>query len=271
MNERTYSTPLGTIHYWTNHFKEDRVTLVMLPGLTADHHLFDKQVEAFEGKCNLLVWDAPGHAASRPFDLSFSLADKARWLHDILAVEGIAKPVLVGQSMGGYVSQAFLQYFPGEADGFVSIDSAPLQRSYYPKWELWMLHHIEPLYRCYPWKTLVKQGAWGCAETDYGRGLMERMMHAYNGESRYYARLVGHGYQMLADAIEADLPYGIGCPCRLICGEKDKAGDTKKFNRRWTVQSGIPIHWIPNAGHNSNSDQPELVNQLIQAFVDTLK
>ena len=118
MKEKTAETASGTIHYWTNDILPNRMTFIFLPGLTADHHLFDKQVEFFEGRCNVLTWDAPGHAASRPFELSFSLADKARWLHEILVKEGVGHPVLVGQSMGGYVSQAFIQHYPGAATGF---------------------------------------------------------------------------------------------------------------------------------------------------------
>jgi len=62
------------------------------------------------------VWDAPGHAASWPFAFDFDLMDKARWLDGILEQEGITKPVIVGQSMGGYVGQAYAQTYP-EAEG----------------------------------------------------------------------------------------------------------------------------------------------------------
>lgn len=79
MTEKTFETASGTIRYWTNEICPKRKTLVFLPGLTADHHLFDKQIEVFEKKYNLLTWDAPGHAASRPFRLDFSLMDKAAW------------------------------------------------------------------------------------------------------------------------------------------------------------------------------------------------
>ena len=240
----------------------------MLPGLTADHHLFDKQVEAFDSEFNLLVWDAPGHAASRPFELTFSLMDKAEWLHSILEAEGIKQPILIGQSMGGYVSQSFIQRYPGEASGFISIDSSTLKRKYYPNWELRLLHHIEPLYRMYPWKTLVRQGSRGTAETNYGRQLMAQMMHGYDDDPKYYSRLVGHGYGILADAVEADLPYDIDCPCLLICGKKDKAGDTKSFNRRWAAGENLPIHWIAGAGHNSNTDCPDEINSMIEHFID---
>ena len=130
MNERTYSTPLGKIHYWVHLISPDGVTLVFLPGLTADHRLFDKQIVYFEGKYNVLVWDAPGHAASWPFAFDFDLMDKARWLDGILEQEGITKPVIVGQSMGGYVGQVYAQNYHKKLKGFVSIDSAPLQRKY---------------------------------------------------------------------------------------------------------------------------------------------
>lgn len=270
MKEKTFTTPLGTIHYWTSDIVPDCHTLVFLPGLTADHRLFGRQVEGFKEVLNLLVWDAPGHAASRPFELTFSLADKARWLHEILAREGIQHPVLVGQSMGGYVLQAFIHYFPGEAAGCVCIDSAPLQRKYYPKWELSLLRHVEPLYRMFPWKMLVRLGSRGCAVTPYSRQLMVQMMSEYEENPRYYSRLVGHGYRMLADAIEADLPYTIDCPCLILCGEMDKAGDTRIFNRRWEKGTGLPIRWIPDAGHNSNTDQPDLVNALIREWMDAL-
>lgn len=48
MTEKTHAVPNGVIHYWMNDFQPGRAVLVFLPGLTADHRLFDKQVEAFE-------------------------------------------------------------------------------------------------------------------------------------------------------------------------------------------------------------------------------
>lgn len=269
MMEKTYGTSGGMIHYYVNQKPQTDLTLVFLPGLTADHRLFDRQVEAFEGIYNLFTWDAPGHAASRPFLLDFKLQDKARWLKEILEAEGIDKPVLVGQSMGGYVGQMFEELFPGVLQGFISIDSAPLQRQYVTGAEIWLLKHTESMYRYYPWKRLIKDGAKGVATTPYGRELMARMMQDY--EHKEYARLAAHGYRMLADAMEADLAYEITCPILLICGEEDKAGSTKNYNKCWHEKTGIPIVWIKNAGHNSNTDQPEEINRLILEFLTNLK
>ena len=268
MLEKIHDTPCGPIHYWIG--KECAKTspqLVFLPGLTADHRLFDKQLAYFEGKLPVFVWDAPGHAASRPFTFSFTLMDKARWLDEILTREGFRRPMIVGQSMGGYVGQMYAQLYPEALRGFVSVDSAPLQKKYVSDWEISLLKKMEPVYRHYPWKSLLKSGTKGVATSEYGQTLMREMMLVYEGDQAHYAALAGHGYRILAEAMEADLPYEIRCPALLICGEKDRAGSCVRYNRAWHRETGIPIEWIPGAGHNSNTDAPETVNALIERLL----
>ncbi|MCR5754525.1 MAG: alpha/beta hydrolase [Acetatifactor sp.] len=269
MVEKTHVTRCGTIHYWvSDKIKEDAVTLVFLPGLTADHRLFDKQVEFFEDKVNVFVWDAPAHAASWPFSFDFTLMDKARWLDEILEKEQLTKPVIAGQSMGGYVGQAYAEKYKDKLKGFISIDSAPLQRHYVTAIEIWLLKRMEPVYRYYPWKSLLKTGTNGVATTEYGRRLMHEIMMTYDGDQDRYARISGHGFRMLADAMEADLAYEIKCPALLICGEKDHAGSCIRYNKAWHKHTKIPLVWIKNAGHNSNTDAPEYVNELIMHFTE---
>ncbi|MDD3193750.1 MAG: alpha/beta hydrolase [Oscillospiraceae bacterium] len=265
MTEKTWQTDKGVIHYWTNAIVPEKETLLFLPGLTADHRLFDRQIAFFKHEYNLLVWDAPGHGASRPFSLDFSLMDKAGWLHDILEKEGISFPFLIGQSMGGYVAQCYLQRYPGTVRGFVSIDSAPLKRRYVTALEIWLLKRCEPIYRYYPWNALIQSGSKGCADTAYGQKLMADMMRQYSPKE--YSRLAGHGYGMLASAMEADLPYPSGCPALLLCGDHDRAGSTKRYNRHWAEGENLPLVWIKGAGHNPNTDRPQEVNQWIGRFV----
>ena len=163
---------------------------MFLPGLTADHRLFEKQTEYFEKKQNVFVWDAPSHALSRPFTNNYSLSDMAEWLYEILAKEEIYNPIIIGQSMGGYLAQMYMELYPDKIKGFISIDSAPLQKSYMTAMEIWLLERAEPLYKIYPWKALLRAGSRGGAETDYGQNLMRKMMMSYNPDHKEYARLV---------------------------------------------------------------------------------
>lgn len=266
MDRRSFSATGGTVHYWVDASAgPDAPWLVFLPGLTADHTLFDAQMAHFAGKANCLTWDAPAHGQSRPYPLNFSLDDYARILHGILEAEGVCRPVLVGQSLGGYVAQAYLDLFPGEVAGFISIDSAPLRRAYYPNWEVAFLRHTKGVYLSIPWGLLKLWGAWGAATTERGRANMRSFMEGYS--KREYCELTAYGYKILADAVEANRSYSIDCPALLLCGERDRAGDVKKFNRAWTAKEDIPLVWVPSAGHNANVDNPEFVNEQIERFV----
>lgn len=268
MEAKCYQTPLGNIRYWVSKAEPEKPWLVFLPGLTADHTLFEKQLEWFASDYNCFVWDAPAHGLSRPFRLTFTMCDLAEYLHGIFEEEGITAPVFVGQSLGGYISQVYIARYPGQVSGFVSIDSCSLSRKYYTSWELALLKKTKGMYMSIPWKLLLKWGVAGTSTTPYGRGIMEKAWSAYDREE--YCNLADHGYRILAQAVEERTEYPLFCPVLLLCGGKDQAGSAKSYNRRWTKQDGHPLIWLKGAGHNSNTDVPEQVNQLISQFVKEL-
>ena len=269
MIERIYETPSGIIHYWTNDaVKSYQSALVFLPGLTADHRLFEKQIEYFKDTYRVLVWDAPGHASSYPFRLDFTLFDLATWLDEIFIKERIENPIVIGQSMGGYVGQVYAQLFPEKLKGLVTIDSPSLQRKYYTAMELWLLKNMEAIYRIYPWKSLLKSGPKSVSTTDYGRKLMYDMMMIYDGDQERYARLAGYGYKIFSEAVEKKLSYEVKCPQLAICGKEDRAGSCIRYLKAYERNTGKSVQWIDEAGHNSNADQPDIVNRLIDEFLD---
>ena len=49
---------------------------------------------------------------------------------------------------------------------------------------------------------------------------------------------------------------------------KYKADSCVRYNKAWHKNTGIPLEWIKDAGHNSNTDQPELVSSLIAKLVE---
>ena len=57
-------------------------------------------------------------------------------------------------------------------------------------------------YAHYPWKLLLKSGTEGVAISNYGRNLMKEMMLVYDGNQHRYAQIAGHGFRILAEAME---------------------------------------------------------------------
>lgn len=53
-------------------------------------------------------------------------------------------------------------------------------------------------------------------------------------------------------------------------GEKDNTGKVKQYNKAWSKRTGIKMTWIPDATHNSNVDNPEVVNRCMEEFLKSI-
>ena len=86
-------------------------------------------------------------------------------------------------------------------------------------------------------------------------------------EKEEYCSLTDHGFRIVAEAVEAKNAYPITCPVLLLCGEKDGAGSARWYNRQWSKQDGYKLVWLKGAGHNANTDAPDIVNHVIHEFI----
>lgn len=261
MERKQLETKNGAVIYWISKFQHTAQTLVFLHGLTADHTMFEKQVLYFRNRFNLLCLDAPAHGKSRPY-ANFSYANAATTLRDILQREHIQKVVLVGQSMGGYISQTFLKYYSNIVVGFVGIDTTPFGTEYYTKSDVWWLRQIEWMSMCFPHSLLTSAIAKSCTYTEEAYNNMLIALSPYS--KKELCKLMGIGY---AGFLKENCNLEIQCPVLILVGEHDKTGKVKQYCIAWNKKTSFPLHIIPNAAHNSNFDNGEAVNSEIEHFM----
>lgn len=265
MTEKTWSSNYGTVHYWiSRRDNPDAVCIVFLHGLTADHTLFDRQIDYFVRAYTVLVWDAPAHGKSRPY-AHFSYAHAADVLRDILHTEHIERCILVGQSMGGYVIQVLLKRYPQLAQAFIGIDTCPFGMSYYSNSDLWWVEQMESMCRLFPEAVLRESIARSCTRTVYAYRNMHAALSQYSKDE--LCRLLGAGYRQFAREL---CDIHIPCPVLLLVGEHDRTGKVRQYNFAWHTREGYPLHLIRRAAHNSNADNSTQCNRLIDAFVQNL-
>jgi len=265
MIEKTIASSRGTVHYWiARHSDSQSKCLVFTHGLTADHRIFGHQVPYFQANYTVITWDVPLHGLSRPYT-DFSYKHAARDLNAILIQEGIQTAVLIGQSLGGYVSQQFAVDFPEKVIAFVGVDTTPFGLSYYSRSDRFWLRQVEWMSRCYPHHMLVKAIAKGCTRTAGAYANMLTMLAPYSKAE--ICRLMGIAYAgFLKENKETDFHF----PVLLILGEFDKTGKVPQYNREWTKKTGYPLQIIPDAAHDSNEDNPKFFNARMAEFLDTL-
>ena len=263
--EKTYNSSRGIVSYWVyQNANPDAKWMFFLHGLSADHTLFDLQIPFFTSRYNVIVWDAPAHALSRPYR-DFSYANCAEDVKNILQNEGISKAIFVGQSMGGYIIQAFLLRDPQLVEAFVAIDSCPFGKQYYSKSDLFWLRQVGWMSLLYPHQYYVETIAKSVGVTKRAQDNMRKALSFY--AHRELCELMGKGYLCF---VQENQDLDIHCPVFILVGEHDKTGKVLSYSKAWHDATGFPMEIIPSAAHNSNYDNPDVVNAAIDDFLNSL-
>ena len=266
MIEKYLKTVRGNIYYLiSENILFNKHTLFLFPGLTADHTLFDKQIQYFENRYNLIVWDSPAHGKSRPYS-EFSFENTSDDILMILEENGISEIIAVGQSMGGYYAQAFILRHPSKVKGFIGIGTTPYGEEYNSESDKFWLRHVEGLSMMCPIGWLKKAAAKQSCTTEYGYENMMKMTSCY--DKKEYCHLMQIAY---TEFLKDNRDMKIDCPVLITHGEYDKVGLVKKYCRMWAEKTGFPLRIIKGAGHNANADNPDETNHIIDDFISSLK
>lgn len=264
MEQKQIMASGGMVHYWLERADSVSDCIVFTHGVTADHTMFEKQAEYFYGKYTMILWDIPLHGLSRPYR-NFSYFDTAEILHAILVKEKIEKAFLVGMSMGGYPSQHFASLYPQMVKGFVALDTTPLGLRYYSKSDLWWLKQAAPMAKWFSADILRRSMARSVSNAEYSYRKMLSMLEPLSKDEIIEQMKIAYEY-FPRENKDVVFPF----PVLILVGEKDKTGKVKAYCKEWAADTGYPLHYIKNAKHFANGDNPEQVNQEIELFVRSI-
>ncbi len=233
-------------------------------GAGADSAMFGPQREPLiERGYRVVTWDLRGHGASRP---------ASRPIDPVLAVEdlvalvdalGLDRPVLVGQSLGGNLSQAVVRRHPDLARALVVIDSTwNAQRL--SLLDRMLLSLATPSLALIPARRLPPLMAAASAETTEAKRYAEAAFASLTKAEFLHSWRTTVGLLDPAPASRTPVPLA------LIRGARDRTGNIATAMPRWASAEGITEHVIPGAGHLANLDAPDAVNAVLLAFLDGL-
>ncbi len=262
MTSKKLQTQRGTVYYWiTRHENPNAKCIVFTHGLTANHSMFEKQTEYFERQYTVITWDVPLHGLSRPYS-DFSYQNCADDLNDILEQEKIDQVILVGMSMGGYPSQEFAFRYPEKVEGFVALDTTPFGLCYYSKSDAWWLKRVGRIAKCFSGNSLRKSMAKSVSKTKYSYDKMMEMLLPLTKAQIIEQMDIAYGV-----FLKENKNVSFSFPVLILLGEFDKTGKVKQYCQAWSKREGYPLHIIKGAAHFSNGDNPQQVNEEIDAFI----
>lgn len=100
--------------------KKNRPVIIITHGLGVDHNFLGDLTKHFKRKYSVLTWDLNGHGKS---DGSLDLNLFIKSLNNIIEKEKITNPVLIGHSLGGYVSAIYSSRHPTKVKKLILINA----------------------------------------------------------------------------------------------------------------------------------------------------
>lgn len=113
------------------HFKDkgQGKNIVFLHGFLEDLQMWDRLCKNFSKTHRVILIDLLGHGKTGNLGYIHSMESQAEMLKFLLDHLGIEKCILVGHSMGGYVSLAFADAFPDQVLGLCLMNSTAMEDS----------------------------------------------------------------------------------------------------------------------------------------------
>jgi pimeloyl-ACP methyl ester carboxylesterase len=125
---------------------DNRPQLVLLHGLTFDHHQWDPFLRELGPGRRVLAVDLPGHGDA-PRRETYHGAEVADALHDTVTAAGLEAPILVGHSLGGVLATIYAARHP--ARGVVNVDQPLLTGGFGD-----LLRQVEPVLTGPQWRQI---------------------------------------------------------------------------------------------------------------------
>lgn len=250
------------IHYWLA--GPGMAPLVVLThGAGLDHRTWVHQVPSLAKQFQVLAWDVRGHGKSQPIG-KFSIPEAAADLVALLDHLGCEKAIIVGLSMGGYITQELAFRYPQRVKALVIVGSTPIAARY-PLWEKVLLKWSTSFFYLYPWEPMRR---WMARFSACQKDVQQYALGAFSSISRKQFITI---WKAITVCLHEEPGYRIKMPCMLTHGEFDKTGTIRKWGSIWASQEPCCEYTvIPGAGHIANQDNPEYFNSILLSFLDKL-
>jgi len=237
--------------------------LILLHGFLASHQLWDAQFEDLSKRYRLIAPDLPGHGDSASIGYVQSMELLAEMVHGLMKHLGLRKVVLVGHSLGGYISLAFAEKYTDKVKGLILINTTAAADSEQRKASRDQLIQMLPkkakgvinslvesffvVYGPRRLSSLRKYKAW--AKRSNPKGIVANVRGMKERKER--------------EIILKFAPY----PYLIIVGKEDPIIDLRQSIAEAELNPLGELISLEDSGHMSVLEKPWLINKLILKFL----
>lgn len=258
-------------YYRTNEFKQDKITLVLVHGISGSSSAWLPYEKIFENKYNVLIYDIRGHGMSKKFlhYSDYNIKNFAEDLHELITYLNISKFVLISNSFGGLIALEYIKLYKEKI--IANIFTSPevyLNTGFLTKIFRFILKILIDILSILPFNQKPR------GHVDYSRHLNSTDWNI----KRNLADIRNTGlhvyFYTLRQSLAKNQEYSlekIDVPTLIMHGEKDSMVQIKNAIMMSKKIKNSEFISIPNIDHNTVHNAVKEMSEAIESFIEKNK
>ena len=239
--------------------------VLLVHGFGEDHTVWRHQVAALQAEVQLIVPDLPGTGGS---DLiaDMTMEGMAEVLHAIIHEENLEPCIVIGHSMGGYITLALVEKYWNHVAAFGLFHSTTYADS-----EEKIANRRKSI------AFVKEQGAFAFLKTsipnlfseETRRHQPELVAAQISSMTNFSAEaLVSYYEAMIRRPDRTALLLSASMPVLFIIGENDTAVSPEDALKQSHIPGKSYIYWLSHTAHMGMLEEPELANRYVKEFLN---
>lgn len=238
--------------------------VMLVHGFGEDGTVWNNQVDFLKDKFRIIIPDLPGSGKSELIENS-SLEDMAEILHQIIHEEDIDHCVMIGHSMGGYITLAFAEMYWNHLTAFGLFHSSAYADS---KEKITTRQKgIEFIneHGAFAFLKTATPNLFSPLTKAENPGLIDKQINSLDNFSP--AALVSYYEAMISRPDRTAILLQATVPVLFIIGKYDNAVPPEDSLQQCHLPEKSYIHMLNRSGHMGMLEEPQQSNQILEKFL----
>ncbi|MES2647670.1 MAG: alpha/beta hydrolase [Bacteroidota bacterium] len=258
--------------------------VILLHGFGEDSRIWNHQAEHLSSHCRLIIPDLPASGASLPLKqgndsilkgLPASIDSLAEAIYALTKHENLASFILLGHSMGGYISLAIAEKYGDHLMGLGLIHSTAFADNEDKKNTRRKAIDFIQKNGGYNFLQTAIPGLFGQAFNEKQPNIVNSLIEQFNPANAKKdvvdAALIAYYSAMLNRPDRTIVLKSSKVPVLFIIGTEDKAVPMADTLQQVSLPETSYVHILQQTGHMGMLEAPALVNEHLMNFINNIK
>lgn len=251
------------------HVYGEGVAVILLHGFAETNTVWKNQPEFLSRYCKVIIPDLPGSGGSELFEVqstNLDIEDLADSIHTIIEDENLKDCIILGHSMGGYITLSFVEKYPAVVKAFGLVHSTAFADSKEKKLNRKRGIEMMKTYGSYAFLKTTAPNLFSAAFKEKNAFVLNQFIE--EGKLFKKENLQQYYWAMMQRFDKTNVLKNSKVPVLFVMGTEDVAAPVTDVLKQVHQPEISYIHIIENTGHMSMLEMPDKLNELLKNFIN---